>query len=110
MKLACCGLDCSKCEAYIATQSGKKEELEKVVQQWKANHNADVKAEDVMCDGCQGNGRKSVYCKNMCKIPPCCAQKDIENCAFCREYPCNDIKEIQKMSSLARENLEKLRK
>jgi len=45
--IAYCGIDCSKCKSYIATQSGKREELEKVANELEKIYHAEVKPEYV---------------------------------------------------------------
>ncbi|MBM3297286.1 MAG: DUF3795 domain-containing protein, partial [Candidatus Aminicenantes bacterium] len=37
--IAYCGLVCSDCPAYIATQAGDKPALDKVVEQWRTEYN-----------------------------------------------------------------------
>jgi len=74
--IAYCGLDCSKCDGYLATQSGNDEELIKVAIKWSKLYRADVKPEYVVCDGCRVGGRKSYYCTNLCKIYKCCLERN----------------------------------
>ena len=75
MTIAYCGLDCSKCIGFLATQTGGKNELDKVAQIWSAQFNSDIKAEHVVCDGCKASGRKSYHCEKMCEIRARCVGK-----------------------------------
>jgi hypothetical protein len=65
--IAYCGIDCSKCNSYIATQSGNPVELAKVAAELAEIYNAEVKPEYVICDGCKADKRHSYYCTNTCK-------------------------------------------
>ena len=88
--IAYCGLNCSECPAYIATQSGDPAALEKVAAQWREAFNMpDLTAESVICDGClQTNaGRLSGYCAT-CAIRACAVERGFLTCAECDIFPC----------------------
>ena len=57
--IAYCGIDCSECESYNATQSGDKEALKRVAKKLTENYCVEVKPEYVICDGCRTVKRKS---------------------------------------------------
>ncbi len=106
--IAYCGLDCSKCVGFIATQSGDPKELERVAEIWSVQFNTPIKPEHVVCDGCKGVGRKSYHCANSCKMPPCCSAKGIQTCIECKEYPCEELSFILDNVPEAKSALEKL--
>ena len=107
--IAYCGIDCSKCKSYIATQSGKSEELEKVANELEKIYRAEVKPEYVICDGCKIDKRHSFFCTNRCKMRHCCIDKDYNSCIECSDFPCNELELEIKNKPEARENLEKMR-
>ena len=37
--IAYCGMDCSKCEGYLATQADSKEKREEVAKKWTVQYN-----------------------------------------------------------------------
>ncbi len=91
-KIAFCGLDCSKCEAFIATKNDDDSERTKVAEKWCKLYRKGIKPEDINCDGCcQSGGRLFSHCK-VCKIRKCGLDKKVENCGYCKEYPCKELK------------------
>ncbi len=107
--IASCGLDCSKCEGYQATQADSDTLRAEVAQKWSALYQKEIKPDQINCDGCRTEGRKLFYCEHVCEIRKCCISKGVENCAACAEFMCDTISGFFKMAPQARENLEKLR-
>lgn len=61
--IACCGLVCSECPAFIAAKADGPEDLEAVAAQWRNDYTPGVTAGDVYCQGCpDGSGRKCAHC------------------------------------------------
>lgn len=56
--IAICGLDCEKCDAYIATKNDDQALREKTAKLWSELNNAPIQPEHINCDGCRMNGRK----------------------------------------------------
>lgn len=85
-----CGLDCSICEEYLATQAKNKTELTKIAKQWTDSKKFEVKIspQSVLCDGCKTGKRLSFHCSESCIIKKCCKEKALESCAECADYPC----------------------
>jgi hypothetical protein len=89
--VACCGLICSDCEAYIATQAGDQAALEKVAAKWREEYNAPgLTVDDVPCDGCLVEGRKCSHCAQ-CDVRACGIERGVANCAHCSEYACDKL-------------------
>ncbi len=91
-----CGLVCSKCDAYRATQMNDPEKLEMVAADWRKRYQCpDIKAELIPCDGCMTEGgRKCYHCDNSCTIRPCAIAKGVQICSECPEYPCERLTEF----------------
>lgn len=102
-----CGLDCAKCPAYIATQEEDEEEIKRIAKEW-SGESMSFKLEDIYCDGCNMEGRIFSWC-NECDIRNCCMEKQYENCAYCEEYICDNLKKCFERSPSAKQNLEEIR-
>ena len=50
--IAYCGVVCNDCPAYIATQANDEKMAKKTAEEWSKAYNADIKVDDVWCDGC----------------------------------------------------------
>ena len=108
--IAYCGLDCSKCEGYLATQANDEKQIAEVAEKWSKQFQADIKSEHVICDGCKEEKRKSFHCADLCKIRKCCIEKEYASCIECDDFACNDLKFILDNAPEAKENLEKLKR
>ena len=63
-----CGLDCEKCDAYLATVHNDQDLREKTAKLWAKLNNAPILPEHINCEGCRMNGEKryfaSIYVKS----------------------------------------------
>ncbi|HOU07836.1 MAG TPA: DUF3795 domain-containing protein [Caldisericia bacterium] len=103
-----CGLDCSKCDAYIATKNNDTKLKAEIAKKWKAEFGFDAKPEDINCVGCSLEGAHIGYC-NECKVRSCANSKGVENCAKCDSYMCETLKEFVNFAKEAGKNLEELK-
>ena len=90
--IAMCGLVCNDCIAFIATQKNDDKLREKVVQAWSTEEER-LRLEDVDCDGCIAGKRLHSFCQ-VCDVRKCGLQRDIENCAYCSEFPCGKLEKL----------------
>ncbi len=90
--IAYCGLVCTDCPAYIATQANDRAALERVAAQWREEFNApDITVESVICDGClTDQGRKCGHCFE-CDVRACAMALAVANCAHCGDYACEKL-------------------
>jgi len=89
--IAYCGLTCTDCPAYLATQADDRQALERVAAQWREQFNEPrITTDAVICDGCLGDGRLSGYC-SMCQIRVCAVEREVTNCAHCADYACDKL-------------------
>lgn len=102
--VACCGLDCEKCEAYIATQNNDDELREKVAKDWSKLNGVSIATEMINCDGCNANGRKTPFCNYLCEIRKCATKKKYSTCGFCQ-----NVDKCEKLAMITSNNESALR-
>lgn len=88
MSIAYCGLDCSKCPAFIAKQDNNQELREKTAIEWSSS-GFTVKPEEVNCNGCHSTQDLLPFCAK-CSVRNCAIERDYNTCAECGDYPCSD--------------------
>lgn len=93
--IACCGLDCEKCEARIATLNDDHRLREKVAKEWEEMNQIELKPEWINCMGCRTEGCKTYYCSELCKIRLCVVKKGYATCGDCPEsHTCGTLGEL----------------
>ena len=101
-----CGLDCEKCDAYLATINDDKALREKTAKLWADLNNAPILPEHINCEGCRTKGAKTVFCESLCKIRQCAIKRGVTACGDCSELEnCPTVGAILKNNPLALENL-----
>lgn len=104
--IACCGLDCEKCDAFIATKNNDHELRRKTAALWSEMNNAPITPEMINCEGCRTNGVKTPFCESICEIRKCALGKGVETCGKCSEKTdCQTLDSILSNSPEAAENL-----
>jgi len=104
--IASCGLNCEKCDAYIATKNNDQELREKVAKNWSELNNAPILPEHINCEGCRVDGVKTIFCDKMCQIRPCAYSRGFETCGECPEMnSCEKVAQIFANDADARNNL-----
>jgi hypothetical protein len=107
--IAPCGLDCGKCDAYVATQANDTVALERIAEKWRVEyHSPEIIVANLLCDGCMVGGRTIGYCQE-CKIRACAEAHGVENCATCPDYTCETLVNFHAQAPQAKANLEALR-
>lgn len=81
--IACCGLDCEKCDARVATVNDDNALRKKTAKLWSELNHAPITAEMIHCMGCRVDGVKSPFCDSMCKIRKCVAKQGFATCGDC---------------------------
>jgi hypothetical protein len=115
--VGCCGITCSECEIYKATKTNDyraralilNRDKERFDETFRSLYGREYGLEDINCDGCSSNGRVFWYIDN-CEIRACCLNRNHENCAQCREYPCVVLKKLFEKSHVdAKRKLDEIR-
>lgn len=104
--IAFCGICCSECEAYIATQNDDDAERTRIAASWSKQWKADIKPEDINCEGCTVEGVQHFNYCNACEIRACGTARDLINCAHCMDYHCDKLDVVFNLLPKAKETLD----
>ena len=83
--IAYCGLDCEKCDAYLATKNDDQALREKTAKLWSELNSITILPEQINCQGCRVDGVKTVYCDSLCPIRQCAIKKGVTTCGDCAD-------------------------
>lgn len=108
--IAYCGLVCSDCPGYQATQSGDAEALGRVAEKWSKEFGEEIAPEGCLCDGCLSTAGRLIGYASQCKIRPCAIAKQVKNCGHCADYACKELTTFFAMAPSAKATLEKVRR
>jgi hypothetical protein len=89
--IACCGLNCSGCDARIATMANDDELRARTAEKWRTEYNAPgITAEMINCAGCLEAGAKIGHWSE-CAIRKCADSKGFRTCAECSQLESCDL-------------------
>jgi len=83
--IACCGLDCEKCEARLATINNDDALRAKVAKEWSELNKVEITPPMINCTGCRIEGPKTPFCQSLCPIRKCAQTKGFATCGECSE-------------------------
>ena len=109
-RIACCGLACGDCPAYIATRNNDDGLRRETAKKWSAMFKADIKAADINCDGCTSDSERLFSHCRVCDIRACARGKKLANCAHCPDYACEKLAAFLTQVPEARTALDGIRK
>ena len=93
LNTAACGLDCSNCNLYKATfdESAAQTLVDWFLEEgWIEDSTAAAVMEKApFCNGCWNDGGEH-WCSD-CNMLTCCKAKNLEHCAQCGNFPCDEV-------------------
>ena len=105
---AYCGLDCEKCDAYIATLNDDQALREKTAKIWSEWNHVTILPEHIRCEGCRADGAKFVYCEALCPVRQCALKEGVGTCGDCAAVDtCPTVGKVFENAPDARERLRK---
>ena len=111
--IAFCGLNCTLCDAFPENRNRMTSaERKTAAAKWSQlyGHGRVIKPEEMQCDGClSDDGKLWSHCRH-CEIRKCGKEKQVQNCAYCRDYACEKLEEFFTEVSTAKTNLEIIKK
>ena len=106
--IAYCGIDCSKCDAYIGTKNNDQDLLTKTAAYWSKLNGVTITPEQLHCEGCRMDGIKTVFCSSLCAIRLCATSKKCETCGDCSKM--NTCEKLGMITSHRKDALNNLKK
>ena len=104
--IAYCGLDCEKCDAYLATINNDQALRERTAELWSKWNHVTILPEEIHCEGCRVGGVKTVYCDKLCPIRQCALKKGVNTCGDCAELEkCQTVGKVISNNPTALKNL-----
>ena len=108
--IGCCGLDCEKCEARIATITNDNALREKTAALWTTLNGVTITTEMINCTGCRIEGAKTPFCDKLCPVHNCVREKGLDTCADCGQMDgCPTLGQIAGNSPSVLDNLKQLK-
>ena len=106
--IAYCGLVCTDCPTFIATQNDDDAAREATAAMIAEKYGLHFKPEEINCDGCLSSGTRLIgYC-NTCDVRKCALAKPVENCSVCDARPCDKLNAFHEFSPAAKASFEAL--
>ncbi len=104
-----CGIVCTECPAFLATKNNDNKARKKTAETWSKEFNADIKPEEINCEGCHAKtGVLFAHC-TVCEIRKCGLTKEIATCADCMEFSCQKLSNFHKMVPDAKKTLDSIK-
>jgi len=106
--IACCGLTCNDCGAYIAKRTNDEKLREETAAKWSSPEWTVTPAE-INCDGCKSSGGVLFKHCLSCTVRACVNERELDNCGQCSDYSCEKIEAIMKATDPSiRQTLDKI--
>lgn len=106
--IGCCGLHCGKCEIYIASTTSDEKRKAVLASKLSEQLGRKLTPDNVHCWGCWANNR-NCWGKR-CFFRKCSAEKGLDFCYKCADFPCEQLLRFYEDNPHARENLMQISK
>lgn len=107
--IAACGLDCAKCNAFLASKNDDNALRKKTAEEWAKAYGFAFTPEMINCHGCFAtDGVQIGHCAE-CEMRICAIGKKLSNCGECGDFPCKVVSDFHAACPEAAANLKALR-
>lgn len=107
--IAFCGLNCTACPMFEATQKNSDTLRLESAKMLKENYGLVFKKDEINCDGCHEKNERLLGFCTKCKIRACGLKKGIKICSQCEDYKeCEHLKEFHDFSPKAKNEFQAL--
>jgi len=91
--IARCGFKCNLCLIYRENLKKDPKNRQRFRDGLEKYYGDKLTLEECCCDGCMTDDSENpVLITKECEVRPCVIARNIDNCAYCVEYPCQTIK------------------
>jgi hypothetical protein len=94
--VAPCGIDCGICELYTCRDDARL---------FSALTARGIPADTLPCDGCRAIGGNCPVISEQCETHGCVAEKKVEFCFECSEFPCTKLHPSSKRAAVLPHNM-----
>jgi len=108
-KISMCGLSCHECGAYQAAMADDDAKRAETAREWSVQFGADILPDEINCTGCLSTEDPLFKHCTVCQVRTCGMGKDLQNCGYCDEYPCDNLGMIHEHVPDAKERLDAIR-
>ena len=111
-RLSFCGVDCTDCDVFRATEHGDQEAADRALEGWTktAQEHWGMQTLDpaiLKCRGCRTEGEEIFKGCRLCPIRRCAQQKGLSSCGHCPTWrECEQLSHLLADEPKARPNLE----
>lgn len=113
--LSFCGLDCTACDVYQYTITGKVADFEKMYASWNETAKkhwgmTSLDPKQLHCKGCRYEGEDKFHSPSLCPIRACAKRKRLNSCGLCRDVDkCNPIRGLFNDCPEAKVHIDKIK-
>lgn len=93
-RISMCGMDCSECQAFIATNLNDDIKRQETAENWSEMFGEEFHAGDINCDGCISDSGRLITFGRVCEVRSCGLVHEVENCGHCEKYSCRKLNEF----------------
>lgn len=101
-----CGLDCFNCLFYLANDN---EEIRNQIKAGFSSAGCSLPDEGSVCKGCRRENGNCAPSRALglepCKVLKCISSKNIESCAECSDFPCDNLHPWADLASIFPHNI-----
>lgn len=89
--IAVCGLDCAKCNAFIASKTNDNALRLKTAEEWSKAYNFAFTPDMINCHGCHATDGVQIGHCSQCEMRKCALSRNLPTCKTCADFPCKTI-------------------
>ena len=89
--ISVCGLNCAKCDIYLAYH-GDEKLMHEIIEWFKKERNENLGPQQIKCEGCRGP--RDAHWSSDCRMMQCAVERGHDYCFQCPDFPCSKANEF----------------